>query len=108
MSNEDFEERLVSTGSIEEKRRFPRRQFKEAVNYHLRETQDFGGCLAADLSTGGIRINFNEFVPLNTEIQVQIHPQGSSKVLDLIGKVVWVSEIPFSERYQIGLQFIPT
>ena len=92
-----------------EKRKFPRIPFREAVEYNMRDNNNFGGCLAYDLSTGGMRINFNDFVPSQTKISVRVSlGQPVNMVVDLVGRVVWIQQISHSERYHLGLEFTDT
>ena len=90
---------------IAEKRRFKRVQFRDPVKYHFRDISNFGGCLAYDISEGGMRINFFDFVPVNTEMNFQLKLSSIPKLIDVTGRVVWLQQVPYSDRYQIGLQF---
>ena len=91
--------------NIYERRRFPRFPFREPIQYQLKNSHRFGGCLAGDISEGGIRVNFNDFIPLDTHIIVQVF-LTMGRMVECIGRVVWVQKLPFSDRYQAGLEFI--
>ena len=88
-----------------ERRRFPRLPFHEPVQYQLKDTHRFGGCLAGDISEGGIRVNFNDFIPLKTQIAVQVF-LTLGRMVECVGHVVWIQKFPFSDRYQVGLAFL--
>ncbi len=88
-----------------EKRRFRRARFSDAISYRLKDVNHFGGCLGCDISEGGVRIQFNDFVPINTEMVLQMKLSNIPKVIDVTGRVVWLQQVPYSDRYQIGLQF---
>jgi len=88
-----------------EKRKAARAKFSDAINYQFRDTNDFGGCLAYDISEGGIKITFNDFVATNTEMILQMKLRHIPKIIDVSGRVVWAQRIPFSDRYHVGLQF---
>ena len=88
-----------------DQRKSLRVKFQEPVQYHFKEAKNFGGCLAYDLGIGGIRVNFHEFVPPQTEIKLQLQLGQNQKLVDLMGHVVWVQKIPYSERYQVGVEF---
>src|SRR3989338_4836688 len=88
-----------------EKRRFPRAQFHEAVHYQLKDESKFGGCLASDIGEGGIQVSLNDFVPINTELVLQMKLGRLARVVDLTGRVAWLQRVPFSDRYQVGLEF---
>ncbi len=93
-----------------EKRKFLRVFFKKAASYQLKDSQGFGGCLASDIGEGGIKIYFNDFVPLGTEmmLQIQLGQNFTFPVIDLMGRVVWIARDPRTDRYQIGLEFMET
>ena len=46
-----------------------------------------------------------EFVAVNTEIEFTLKLKDRPDVVTVSGKVVWVSQVPFSERYLLGLEF---
>ena len=89
---------------INNQRKFVRVPYKEAVQFQTKDQRVFGGCLSQDLSEGGIRVNFNEFVPLDTELMLQVK-LNTGELAETMGKVVWVSKLPHTEKYQLGLQF---
>ncbi len=97
---------IVEVEKQEEKRRNQRVRFQEAVDFQIKDTPHVAGSLACDLSEGGIKINLNDFVPLNTEIDLTLFFNKEPNIITLSGKVVWIRQIPFSERYQLGLEFI--
>ena len=88
-----------------EKRRYRRVRFSEPVGFHLKTPNNFGGCLARDLSEGGIQLTLNEFVPLNSEITLQLKLSRFPKVVDVTGRVAWLQRVPYSDRYAVGLEF---
>ena len=87
-----------------ERRDCRRIQFREPVQYQYKDPSQFGGWLACDISEGGIKVNMNDFVPLDTEISLQV-PLANGKTIDCLGRVVWVQKLPFSDYYQAGLKF---
>lgn len=96
---------MINTIEISEKRVAKRVSFKEPVGFQFKDPSRFGGCLGCDLSETGVRINFSDFVPLGTELLIQLQ-LAEKKVVERIGKVVWVQKFPFMDRYQVGLQFL--
>ena len=89
---------------LEERRQFPRLPFKEPLQYRQKEGEPAIGCLAADIGEGGVRFNSNEFIPLNRELSIQAS-MAPDKLIDLKGRVAWIQLMPYSDRYQVGLQF---
>lgn len=99
---------FIEEKAVIEKRRFRRVRFADPINYHSKDVSDFGGCLACDISEGGVKINFNDFIPINTEMVLQMKLSSIPKVVNVTGRVVWLQQIPYSDRYQVGLQFNET
>ncbi len=93
-----------------EKRRHSRISYREAVQYHFGETGECGGSLAQDISETGLRFQLDHFVPSNSQIALDIplgHTMGSN-VITIHGRVAWVQQIRYSDRYQVGLEFSPS
>lgn len=97
---------LLQEKTMDNKRRHARIPFVEAVQYQTRDTEVHEGTLACDLSRGGIRMNTNDFIPIGSEIVVKIRLAGQIQLVDVMAQVVWIRVIPYSERFQIGLEFI--
>ena len=91
--------------NADEKRQFHRVHRAQAVRFQLKDPSQFGGCLSCDLSQGGVRVQFNEFVPLNTEMTLQIQLSDES-IVECPCRVAWVEKNRFGDRYQAGLEFI--
>ena len=96
---------FIEEPAVIEKRRFPRARFRDPVNYHTGEASGFGGCLAFDISEGGIKVNFNDFLPINTEMILQMKLNKVSRIVEANARVVWVQQVAYSDQYQMGLQF---
>ena len=90
---------------LDEKRQFHRVHRAHPVRFELKDPKLFGGCLSCDLSQGGIRVQFNDFVPLNTEMTLQIQLSDES-VVECPCRVAWVEKSRFGDRYQAGLEFV--
>ena len=83
-----------------------RMRFSEPVWFEARDIGLSGGCLASDLSESGIKLNLPQFIPLDKELSLQVH-LNSQKVVHCLGRVVWVTKVPFMDRYQTGIEFVP-
>ncbi|MBF0595032.1 MAG: PilZ domain-containing protein [Candidatus Omnitrophica bacterium] len=86
-------------------RKYPRAVFKRSIKYKTTSVEAFSGQLSHDISQGGIRINSNDFVPLNSSLTVQFQLEDLGRLFDLQGKVVWVRHLPYSDGYQVGVEF---
>ncbi len=88
-----------------ERRTCQRAILKDAVRFRPRNSENTEGSLSCDISESGVKISCGKFIPLNTELVLEIN-LGAGCIVDFVGRVVWISRMPFSERYQMGIQFI--
>ncbi len=70
---------------------------------HVRKTYY---ALTRDLSVDGMRILTEKFLPIETEIQMEIELLDSNKLINLNGKVIWISSLYEDELYEVGIEFI--
>ncbi len=89
-------------------RRYKRIVFKRPIKSRAEGWDVLTGHLAQDLSEGGVRFISTEFIPVNTEIMVQIQLKDQSRIIEIPGRVVWVRVNPASDNYQFGLEFADT
>lgn len=87
------------------KRSSERKNVSASVRYQLKSSGEFGSALACDVSEGGLKINFNRFVPSNTDFLLELNLPAAPKIINAVGKVKWSQRIPHSDRYQIGISF---
>lgn len=90
---------------LSERRNFKRFRLAQPVQCRLNDLESEHGSLSCDISEGGIRLNIAQFLPLNAEIPLQIK-LDAERIFECRGRVMWIQRIPFSERYQAGLEFI--
>ncbi len=95
------------TTSQNERRQFKRVGHSEAVEFQYKSDFMGNGSLSCDLSESGIRLTVNDFVALGTEMFLQIR-LGAENFVSCNGRVVWVRQLPHSERYQLGVEFMDT
>ncbi len=89
---------------IEERRRYPRFNTHLPVRFQLKnQSSKFGYTSSKDISEGGIRLILNEFLRPKTEILLETIILG--RVVNPEAMVVWSQRIPYSDGYQIGLEF---
>jgi len=88
----------------EEKRLFRRFGHSESVQLQFKESSQFYGSLSSDLSEGGVRIRLNEFMPLNTELSLEVR-LANENLVSCAGRVVWVEKARFGDSYYAGLEF---
>ncbi len=88
------------------RRIYERIPYHEAVGVQKGENPP-SGSVAKDLSLGGVQINVGDFIPLNTVVNLQIHLTNPARTVPIKGRVAWVREVPQSERYDVGIEFLP-
>ncbi len=88
-----------------EKRNFRRARFSESVNFSVKGHHLAGGCVAKDLSEGGLRINLAEFLPVHSEVSLLIR-LSSRMTLECNGRVIWIEKSPHMDRFEAGLEFL--
>ncbi len=88
-----------------ENRKYPRVPFKKSVKCAIGKDDVQSGEIAQDLSEGGIRIRSNVFISLGQEVSLSIQLGEEEDTVEVNGRVVWVRFIPYSEVYQVGIEF---
>ena len=89
---------------LDERRNSNRIDLRVPVQYRTKSKEQTIGCLSHDLSTEGVGINVEDFMPLNSEVSLQIGLQPN-KVVEINGKISWIQTIPYADRYRIGVRF---
>ena len=90
---------------FEDKRKFPRSEFREPVAYRLSESGVFNGSVGYDLSQGGVRFRSEDFIPQDAEVVINLELKPERKAT-LTGRVVWAQKVAHSEMYHIGCEFL--
>lgn len=90
---------------LEDKRKFPRLEYRESLQYRFAESPDQNGTVGYDLSEGGVRFRAEEFLPLDAIIvlNLQLKPEREAT---MSARVVWAQKIPHAENYHIGCEFL--
>lgn len=96
---------ILAEYSIAEKRSFPRVHRAQPVRFQLKDPRQFGGSLSCDLSEGGIRVHLGDFMPVDTEVTLQIQ-LGDESIVECPCRVAWVEKDRFGDRYHAGLEFV--
>ncbi|HSV43836.1 MAG TPA: PilZ domain-containing protein [Candidatus Bathyarchaeia archaeon] len=87
-----------------DQRRFPRVPFRGSLDFGAAGAQDFQGTTGFDLSSGGVRMRSQEFIPLGDPVRVRFQ-LSEDKMVVLTGKVAWIQKEPQGEYYQMGIEF---
>jgi Tfp pilus assembly protein PilZ len=62
----------------------------------------------SDVSPVGMAITTFDFYPVNKKVHLNILSNALNKVIEAIGRVVWVKELPTQQRFRIGIAFEDT
>lgn len=89
-----------------ERRRFIRIPDSSQISYEILTELKVKDFLTKNISQGGLRFFVHEFIPHNSILKIRLTLSKSAFCFETLAKVVWVSEDPHSERYEIGVEFV--
>ena len=87
-----------------DKRRFKRFLLEESVSVKYSDSHQCTGALSYDVSSGGIKLSCNVFIPLKSSVELSITLNDLS-VMRCTGRVIRIQRKPHSEWYEVGLEF---
>lgn len=87
-----------------EKRQALRISVKFPIRYKIRRGGFFASALTNDLSLSGLRVNADRFFPLGINLNLELNIL--SRVINPVGRVIWSQPQPYSNRYQMGIEFV--
>ena len=70
----------------------------------MRKGGFYASALTNDLSLTGTRVNSDRFFPQGVNLNLELNIL--SRVINPVGRVVWSRSQPYSNRYQMGIEFI--
>ena len=76
----------------------------EPVQFQTIQQASMGGSLSKDISKTGIRLRLSEFMPLGTHLGLQLY-LSPDHLVECSGRIVWISQIPYSDYFYAGLEF---
>ena len=65
----------------------------------------FDNSQTTDISKGGVGLISDKFIPVHTKMIVQIELTPKGEPVLALGQVRWVSHLPHSEGYRVGMAF---
>lgn len=89
-----------------EKRRHRRVTGDFPLKYRTLEDNPYSGGFTRNIAEGGVRFIGHRFIPLATNLTLNLSLPTTARRLNALGKVVWIRKVPTGERYEIGLEFI--
>jgi c-di-GMP-binding flagellar brake protein YcgR len=71
---------------------------KKRINYYL----------SKNISESGIGIHANVFLPVNTQIKIEVTLKDSHKIITAFAKVIWIKRFSTNDFCEAGLKFFNT
>lgn len=90
-----------------DKRHYYRFNINLEVQYRVLESlRPYKITSSEDMSEKGIKINFPEYIPLNTRLELVIKLSNESVPIMLIGRVVWVKKNAGRRFFTTGIDLV--
>ena len=94
---------------MSERRRFSRVDFEGPVQ--VAELRGEGHNLlknsfSRNISQGGMEIVSFDFYPINERVQVKVFSNCYNRLMQGVGKIVWVEQLPNQDKYRIGTEIV--
>ena len=88
----------------EEKRKAFRTRINNSVELQVVGLDELRGSLSQDISSTGLRIIVSRFIPVNSELKLNVE-LAPNDYADCLGRVMWIRHIPHSDNYELGIKF---
>lgn len=62
--------------------------------------------LTQNISLSGVRLQSDNYFPVDTKVNLQITLSRSKKLLKLNGKIKWVKDVQDGELYEMGVEYV--
>jgi hypothetical protein len=95
---------MVPMDNQKENRNFPRLPFHSKIRYQFRGKPDFDSGIGKDISSGGLKLTNERFIPPETLLMLEINILN--RILHPVGKVAWSMPLAHSHRNQTGIKFV--
>jgi hypothetical protein len=92
---------------MDDRRKFERRQVECALQIQAIAATDhiIRNSFCNNVSQIGMSITSFDFYPVNGKVHLNLISTAFNTILEAIGRVVWVREMPFQKRFKIGIEF---
>ena len=87
-----------------EKRQFERVNLRTALRCQVRGESRGDSAISDNLSANGLSFVSEKFIAPSTPVMLEINLL--SRILRPVGRIVWNSPLPHSDRNRLGVQFI--
>jgi hypothetical protein len=65
-------------------------------------------CLTQDISVMGIKIQSENFFPMNSTLRIQLSLKEPSRLINMVGKIRWIRKLKASDVYEMGIEIVGT
>jgi len=65
-------------------------------------------CLTEDISIKGIKIQSENFFPMNSTLKIQLSLKEPSRLINMVGKIRWIRKLKASDAYEMGIEIVGT
>jgi len=91
---------------LQDRRAAQRLSLSSPMRYQRKGSQLFGNSIGQDISESGIGFISHEFLPVSTHLIFEVRHPETREFVKAPGEVVWISNLPHSERFSVGAKFI--
>jgi len=89
-----------------ERRRYVRIPESSQISYEVMPSIKIKDNITKDISEGGIRFFVDEFIPKNSLLKIRLTIEKITFSFEAVVKLIWIREVPRTDRYEIGVEFI--
>jgi c-di-GMP-binding flagellar brake protein YcgR len=89
-----------------ERRRYIRIPESLSIIYEVVPSEIKKECITKDISQIGMRFLTDEFISKDSRLRIKINFPETSFYFETWVKCAWVRIMPYSDRYEIGVEFI--
>jgi len=92
---------------MDERRRFERKRVECPLQIQAIATDQnvVRNSFCNNVSPVGMSITSFDFYPVNGKVHLSILSNALTSMVEAIGKVVWIRELPHQKRFKIGIEF---
>lgn len=92
-----------------ERRKFDRQELELAVQLRLVTSSDpiqLKNSFCLNISQVGLQIVSFDFYPVEGKVFMQLFSADNISLFKTVGRVVWVQQFPYQQKYKIGIEFV--
>ena len=91
---------------MEERRKYIRIPERSHISYKIITGKKADEYITRDISKGGIRFLVHDFIPKDSILKIKLTLYKTSVTFEAVVRTIWIKQIPYSDQYEIGVQFI--